>query len=180
MEEILGWHHSVTEIGNIQVRIKSEFVKNSKKKLKKLSDPKTPADTKDINKWDERTKAIVAEITDPQTLIDFEAEKNNPVLFRHDYYQHLSKITGIGVEEAAVRDCEMLDDNRVGIRCIYRLFKDGEEIKKEYHRDWIIPGQITDKYGVMAKAVAKAVHTPEIIEAYLAKLAEQALEATKL
>ena len=45
-------------------------------------------------------------------------------------------------------------------------------MSKKYHRSWIMPGDDPEGNDVMSKAVAEKLHTPEVIAAYQAKMAE--------
>ncbi len=154
-----SFHHSVTENGNIQVRKVTKYIKDGKVKNKKHSKPMTPADTKDMTGWDKKSKNIVAVIITPEVLAAFEAEKQI--------------MTGVGIEEIVTYDRVVDDLERISIRRITRIFDEGIEISKKYHRSWIMPGQDPSENDVMSKAIAKKLHTPEVIEAYKAKIAEQ-------
>ncbi len=153
------FHHSVTENGNIQVRIVTEYLKDGKLIDKKYGDPMTPSDTKDMTGWDDRSKDIVAAITDKKVRADFEAERQ-PVL------------VGVPVQEIVAYDRVVDDLARISIRRITRMFDEGEEVSKKYHRSWIMPGDDPSKDDVMSRVVAKKLHTPEVVAAYKARIAE--------
>ena len=163
MEKLQKYHHSVSENGNLQLRIVTEYVKDGKVKDKKHSHPVTPADTKNMDGWDDKSKAIVEAITDEKVLVDFTIEKQEP--------------TGIGLEEIVTHDRTLDELGRISIRRITRIFDEGVEVSKKYHRSWIIPGQDPTGKDVISKAVAEKLHTPEVIAVYEAKIAE--LEAEK-
>lgn len=153
------YHHSVTNNGNLQLRIITEYVKDGKVKAKKYSDPMTPADTKDMTSWDDRSKDIVSVITDSKVLADFAIEKQEP--------------TGIGVEEVATYDRVIEEDGKIAVRRITRIFDEGIEVSKKYHRSWIMPGDDLDANDVMSKALADKFHTPAIVASYKTKLSEE-------
>ena len=163
MKKQIKLHHSVTENGNLQLRRVAEYLKDGKRIDKKYGDPMTPADTKDMTGWDDRSKDIVAAITDKTVLTDFTVEKQEP--------------SGIGLEEIVTYDRTLDDLGRISVRRITRIFDEGVEVSKKYHRSWIMPGQPTNGADVMSKAVAEKLHTPTLIAEYEAKIA--ALEAEK-
>jgi len=158
-----SWHHSVTEIGTIQVRQVTKYLKDGKVKDKKDGKPMKPADPKDMTGWDDRSKDIVVAITDPATVAAFEAEKQTK--------------TGVGIEEIVSYDRVIEEDGRIAVRKITRIFDDGVEVSKKYHRSWVMPGDDPSKADVMSKAVAIKIHTPEVIAAY--KAAQAALAVPK-
>ena len=159
MKKNMKFHHSVTENGNLQLRIITEYQDDEGNILdEKYSDPVTPADTKDMDGFDDRSKDIVAVITNSKVLADFTTEKQKP--------------PGIGLEEIATYDRTLDDLGRISVRRITRIFDDGEEVCKRYHRSWIMPGQDPSKDDVISKAVAKKIHTPEIIAAFKTKMAD--------
>jgi len=159
------YHHSITENGNIQIRLVTEYLKDGKLIDKKYGDPYTPADTKDMTGWDDRSKDIVAAITDLPIQADFGMEKKNK--------PHPHEITKVGIEEAISYDRVIEEDGKIAVRRITRIFDEGVEVSKKYHRSWIMPGQPTNGADVMSKAVAEKLHTQEVIDAYKAKIAEQ-------
>jgi len=157
----MKYHHSITENGNLQLRIITEYQDDEGKVLdKKYSDPVTPADTKDMTGWDDRSKEIVEAITDKNTLASFATEKKEP--------------TGQGLEEIVTYDRTLDDLGRISVRRITRIFDDGEEVSKKYHRSWVMPGDDPSKADVISKAIAVKLHTPEIIDIYKTKMAELA------
>lgn len=153
------YHHSITENGNLQLRIVTEYIKPGEPPIKTYSDPMTSADTKDMTGWDDKSKDIVTAITDEKVLADFAVEK----------------ITGDepgNPHEVVTYDRTLDDLGRISIRRITRIFDDGKEVSKKYHRNWIMPGDDYTKADVMSKALAEKLHTPEVIVAYEAKMAE--------
>ncbi len=150
------FHHSVTESGKIQVRIITEYQDDSGKCLnKKYGDPMTPADTNDLTGWDDRSKNIVEAITNINTLAEFESE--------------CIHVNGTGLEECVTYDRVIEEDGRIAARRIIRIFDDGEEVSKKYHRSWIMPGDDPSNADVISRALAEKIHTPEVVEAYLSK-----------
>jgi len=157
MQKQTKYHHSITENGNLQVRMITEYQDDEGKVLdKKYGNPMTPADTNDITDWDDRSKDIVEVITDEKVVGDFAVEKQAPV--------------GIGLEEIVTTDRVIEEDGRIAVRRIIRIFDDGVEISKKYHRSWIVPGNDPSGADVISKAVAEKLHTPEVISEYDAKM----------
>lgn len=159
MQKLQKYHHSVTENRNLQLRIVSEYLKDGKVKSRKHSHPVTPADTKNMEGWDDRSKDIVAAITDAKVLADFEVEKQEPI--------------GAGIEEIITYDRVTEEDGEIAVRRITRIYDEGKEVSKKYHRSWIMPGQDPTGNDVISKAVAQKLHTPEVIATYKAKVAKQ-------
>ena len=179
MQKQQKYHHSVTENGNLQLRIKNQYLNNKGKVISEsfvthkapLKDKDgnildyvdeisvyTPADTKDMAGWDDRSKDIVAAIVDDKIKADFAIEKQEPI--------------GIGLEEIVTTDRMIEEDGKIAVRRITRIYDEGIEVSKKYHRSWIMPGQDPAGNDVMSKAVAEKIHIPEVIAAYEAKIAE--------
>ena len=161
MQKQIFLHHSVTELGNLQLRQVVEYVKDGKVKDKKYSNPVTPVNPKNMKDWNAKSQDIVAAIITPEVKAEFEAEKQ--------------PMTGIGVEEIVTHDRVIDDDGRIAVRRITRILDDGVEVSKKYHRSWIMPGDDPTGNDVISKAVAKKLHTIEIVKKYKAKLSEQAI-----
>ena len=155
-------HHSISELGNIQVRQVTEYVKNGKVIDKKYGEPMTPADTSKMDGWDDKSKDIVTAITDKDILAEFAIEKKEP--------------TGTGLEEIVTHDRTLDDLGRISVRRITRIFDEGEEVSKKYHRSWIMPGDDPKDADVMSKAMAAKLHTPEVIAEYESKMTKLAAE----
>jgi len=155
----MKYHHSVTENGNLQLRIITEYQDDEGKVLdKKYSDPMTPADTSKMDGFDDRSKTIVEAITDDKVKSDFATEHQTP--------------TGQGLEQIVTYDRTLDDLGRISVRRITRIFDEGVEVSKKYHRSWIMPGDDPSGSDVMSKALAKKLRTPDVIEAYIAKTGE--------
>ncbi len=156
------FHHSVTELGNIQVRIITEYIKDGKVIGENYGDPMTVANTKVLDGWDDKTKDIVSAITDPNVVDAFQSERQEP--------------TGADIEETVNYDREVNPINckneEISIRKIYRIFEKDVEKKKWYVRSWIKPGKDPSGNDVMSRAVAEKLHTSEIIAVYQTKMAE--------
>ena len=155
----MKFHHSITENGNLQLRIITEYQDDKGNFIDhKYSDPMTPIDPGHMADWDDRSKDIVAAITNKDTLAAFAIEKKEP--------------TGTGLEEIVTYDRVLDDFGRIAVRRITRIFDEGEEVSKKFHRTWINPGDDPDRADVMSKAIAEKLHTPEVVAAYQAKQQE--------
>ena len=157
LKKSIKLHHSVTELGNIQVRQVAEYVGDDGKiKEKKHGQPYTPKDSKVMDGFDDRSKEIVAAIITPEVKIAFDIEKQVP--------------TNIGLEEIVAYDRVVEEDGKIAVRRITRIFDDGVEVSKKFHRSWIMPGDDPSKADVISKALAVKIHAPEVIAAYKAQL----------
>ena len=158
IEKQQRFHHSITELGNIQVRIVTEYLKDGKVIDKKYGDPMIPADVNNMEGWDDRSRDIVAAITESKVLADFAVEKQEPI--------------GVGLEEIVKYDRILEEDGKIAVRQITRIFDEGKEVSKKYHRSWIMPGDDPSGNDVMSKAVAEKLHTPEVVKAYEVAMTE--------
>ena len=159
MNKIQKYHHSVTENGKLQLRIITEYQDDLGSVIaQKYSNPMTPADTKDMTEWDQKSKAIVDAITVQKVKSDFSIEKKEK--------------TGTGFEEIVTFDRVIEDDEKIAVRIITRIFDEGKEVSKKYHRSWIMPGDDVTNADVMSKALAGKLHTPVIISNYKTKIGE--------
>jgi len=163
MEKQQKFHHSITENGNLQLRIITEYQDDEGKVIdKKYSEPMAPADTSKMDGWDDKSKDIVEAITDKGALAEFAIEKKEPA--------------GTGLEEIITYDRTLDDLGRISVRRITRIFDEGEEVSKKYHRSWIMPGDDPKDADVMSKAMAAKLHTPEVIAEYESKMTKLAAE----
>jgi len=143
----ISLHHSVTENGNLQVRQVEEYIKDNKGISKKYGDPYTPKDTTNMNGFDDKSKEIVAIITDSKVLADFGDEKQEP--------------TGVGLEEIVTYDRVIEEDDKIAVRRITRIFDEGIEVSKKYLRSWIMPGDDLIGNDVLSKVLAEKLHMSE-------------------
>jgi len=157
--------HGVSELGNLQTYKIVKIVKDGEVINKNMSKPYTPADVNNMDGFDEKSKEVVAAITTKEAKTEFEAEKQ--------------PITGTGLEETYSWDRMIDEEGRIAVRRIHRVFEDGKEISKKYHRSWIIPGDDFSKSDAISKALAKKFHTAKIIKDYKDKIKEQEKEMEK-
>jgi len=151
-------HHSVTELGNIQVRQVVEYIgDDSKGKGKKHGKPYTPKDPKVMDGFDDRSKEIVVAIIAPKVMADLFLEK-------------LAGIQPGDPHEEVTYDRVVESDGKIAVRRITRIYDEGVEVSKKYHRSWIMPGDDYNNADVISNALAAKLHTPEVISAYKAAM----------
>lgn len=145
--------HGISENGELQVYRVDQIINDTGKVLtEKAHPPYSPKDPKDMTGFDVKSIELIAAIEDKKVKADFKVEKQEP--------------TGTGLEEIVKYD-RMIDDlDRIAVRRITRYYDDGVEIGKKYHRSWIMPGDDPSNTDVLSKALAKKLHTPEVIAAY--------------
>lgn len=197
MNKIQKYHHSITELGTLQVRLITEIQDDEGNQIsQEMSDPMTPAKIPvdaegnsipkapitetdgtitpqeydavngyDLTGWDNNTKALVEAITDPIAIEEFQTEQQKP--------------TGIGLEEIITYDRVVENDGRIALRRITRIYENGKEISKKYHRSWVTPTDDPEASDVMTKTVAKKVHTQAIKDAFIAANTAEVVEPTK-
>lgn len=76
------------------------------------------------------------------------------------------------LEKKVSYDHSITEFGHVQVRRITRIMEDGKEISKSYHRHVISPGESTEGQDERTIELAKAVHTPEVIAAYQARMVE--------
>ena len=176
-------HHSISEFGSLQVRIITEFTQDDGEVIdKEYSDPFTPGRIPtdeegnyipkldeegepiipediggfDMSGWDDVSKDVMTAITAEQTLTDFAAEKQTQ--------------TGTGLEEIVSYDRTITGDTKISVRRITRIFNDGKESSKKFHRSMIVPDSDSSTADVMSKAIAVKLHTQAVKDTYAANI----------
>lgn len=71
-------------------------------------------------------------------------------------------------KEIIVSQLEVTEGNHVQVRISTRIWEDGVQLSETYHRKVISPGDDYSQEDAKVQAVCAAVHTPEVIAAYLA------------
>ena len=71
-------------------------------------------------------------------------------------------------EDTVVDSIDVLLDGQIQVRSANRVFRDGIEISKAYHRHVVSPGDNLDNEDPRVKAIGEAMHTPEVIAAFKA------------
>ena len=81
----------------------------------------------------------------------------------------------MALEKVSVVDrIEVVEVGVVQVRTATRIVEDGKVISQSYHRHTISPGQDYSQEDARVQAICAATHTPEVVSAYQAMLAEQA------
>jgi len=68
---------------------------------------------------------------------------------------------------------EVVESGVIQVRTKTAIKEDGVEITSQFHRSVVVPGQDYSQEDAKVRAIASAVHTPEVIAAYAA--AQEAL-----
>ena len=69
-------------------------------------------------------------------------------------------------EDTIVDSIDVLLDGQIQVRKANRVFRDGVEISKSYHRHVVVPGEDLALEDPRVAEMGAVVHTPEVIEAY--------------
>lgn len=152
LKKQIKFKHGISELGNLQTYKIIKIVKDGEVISENMSQPYTPKDVKNMDGFDERSKEVVTAITTKEAKDEFKVKKQ--------------KIIGTGLEETYSWDRMIDEEGRISVRRIHRVFEDGKEISKKYHRSWIMPGDDFSKSDAMSKALAKKFHTPKVIAEY--------------
>jgi len=77
-------------------------------------------------------------------------------------------------EESFADKVEIVGDfSHVQVRTATVIKRDGEEISRSFHRHVVAPGDSYADEDAKVQAVCAAVHTQDVIDAYVAHLASQ-------
>jgi hypothetical protein len=77
-------------------------------------------------------------------------------------------------KQVVVDKIEVVEVGVVQVRTATRIVEDGKTISTSYHRHTVSPGQDYSQEDARVQAICAATHTPEVVSAYQAMLAEQA------
>ena len=77
------------------------------------------------------------------------------------------------IEDSVIDSINVKLDGAIEVRKANRVFRDGEEISKSYHRHVVSPGDDLSLEDPRVATIGAVVHTPEVIAAFKA---EQAAE----
>ena len=75
-------------------------------------------------------------------------------------------------EQSVIDQITVLEDGQIQVRRANKVLRDGVEIARTYHRHVLAPGANVTKEDVRVKAVARVIHTPEVVAAYTAAITE--------
>jgi hypothetical protein len=152
------FHHSITENGTLQLRIVESVADGETIVAEIYSDPMTPKDPNNMNDWDNVSRSLVEAVSSlsiQDQLIDGKV--------------HPAKITGVGLEESMSYDLVYQEDGCLQVRRIHRIFNDGKEISKKFHRTWVVPGDDSVVLAEPMKSVVKKMHTEAVKDVYKEK-----------
>jgi len=71
-------------------------------------------------------------------------------------------------EDTIVDSIDVLSDGQIQVRAANRVFRDGEEISKAYHRHVVSPGDDLFLEDPRVATIGAVVHTEEVIAAFKA------------
>ena len=71
-------------------------------------------------------------------------------------------------EDTIVDSIDVLADGQIQVRAANRVFRDGVEISKSYHRHVVSPGDDLSKEDSRVAEIGAVVHTAEVIAAFVA------------
>ena len=74
-------------------------------------------------------------------------------------------------EQSVIDQITVLEDGQIQVRRADKVFRDGVEIAKSYHRHVIHPGLAYSAEDPRVIAVCQVMHTPAVIAAYKAAVA---------
>ena len=82
------------------------------------------------------------------------------------------------LEKLVTFDQQIMEDGQINVRKITRIFEDGKELSKSYHRHVVTPLDDVESEDDRTKLIAGAIYTPEFVKAYK-KIKEQEKEMKK-
>jgi len=77
------------------------------------------------------------------------------------------------LEKKVTFDQQIDENGIIHVRRITRVFEDGKELSKSYHRTTVTPKDDVTNKDDRTKKIANAIYTPEFITEYEAKIKEQ-------
>ena len=78
-------------------------------------------------------------------------------------------------EDSVVDSIDVLLDGQIQVRTATRMFRDGAEISKSFHRHVVSPGDDLSAQNSRVAAIGAVVHTAEVIAAFRAAQAARRL-----
>jgi len=77
------------------------------------------------------------------------------------------------LEKQVTYDQQIDESGIIHVRQITRVFEDGKEISKSYHRTTVTPKDDVTNKDDRTKKIANAIYTPEFVAEYETKIKEQ-------
>lgn len=156
LTKVISYDHSITELAHIQIRQITRIMEDGKE-ISKIS-----SSFEEINPFkdsvagkDARAVLLMNKFKGARTSI-------KPLA-----------IMGQGLEKVVTYDNSLTKWGHVQVRQITKIFEEGIEISKTYHRHIISPGDNVINEDILSKLTAEAIHTSKIIAVYEAMLVEQ-------
>jgi hypothetical protein len=78
-------------------------------------------------------------------------------------------------KEQVIDKVEVVENGTLQVREVTRIMEDGKQLSSSYHRWTFAPGSDVSDQPANVQAIAAAAWTPEVIAAYEAQLAANAL-----
>jgi hypothetical protein len=78
-------------------------------------------------------------------------------------------------KEVAIDKIEVVENGTLQVRQVTRVMEDGKELSSSYHRWSFPPNSDVSAQPANVQAIASAAWTPEVIAAYQAQVAKNAL-----
>jgi len=79
------------------------------------------------------------------------------------------------VKEIKVDRIEVVESGVVQVRTCTKIMEDGKQISGSFHRHTVAPGDDYSNEDARVQAICAATHTAEVVAAYKAKMAENAI-----
>ena len=76
-------------------------------------------------------------------------------------------------ERSVIDQITILEDGQMQVRRADKIFRDGVEIAKSYHRHVINPGDNLTDEDVRVQVVGRVVHTQDVVQAFVAAQARR-------
>lgn len=77
-------------------------------------------------------------------------------------------------ERTVIDQITVLEDGQIQVRQAAKVYRDGVEIAKTYHRHVVSPGDDPAGEDARVRLVAKTIHTQAVVDAFLKVAAETA------
>ncbi|KKL73083.1 hypothetical protein LCGC14_2078460 [marine sediment metagenome] len=82
----------------------------------------------------------------------------------------------MALEKQIVYRQQIDEFGNINVQKVEQILEDGEVHSEKYHRHVVAPGEEAKDEDAVTKEIAKVVHTPEVIAAYEARIAESQIE----
>ena len=143
----ISYYYVVNEEGNVIIRKETKVLKDGKDAGSKYNY------IKDIKDVDKRGLDILETLNTQEFKLLTKAEKD--------------VITGVGIEENITYQIEVLSEGQIQVRRATRIFEDGVEISKKYHRHVLAPGDDLTGQPEKVIKIAQKVWTDEVVKEFL-------------